>query len=123
MLHLFLLPAFALAAPAADPLYSLGVGVAHTHVQPVTSCQTVSEVALQQSCHVEHSQVCPQTSTSVFPSTSVVGTASSLHLVKREAEAEAEADADADAHIGISGYVVSSPAVATVAVATPAIAT
>merc|ERR1712055_379367 len=142
MLHLLLLPAFALAAPAADPLYSLGVGVAHTHVQPVTSCQTVSEVAVQQSCHVEHSQVChteydtvvetsyvsecsdvvtqecTQTSTSVFPSTSVVGTSTSLHLVKREADAEA----DADAHIGISGYVVSSPAVATVAVATPAIA-
>merc|ERR1712212_680108 len=145
MLHLFLLPAFALAAPAADPLYSLGVGVAHTHVQPVTSCQTVSEVAVQQSCHVEHSegchteydtvvetsyvsqcsdvvtQECTQTSTSVFPSTSVVGAAStSLHLVKREADAEA--DADADAHIGVTGYVVSSPAVATVAVAAPTVA-
>merc|ERR1712212_178586 len=120
---------FALAAPAADPLYSLGVGVAHTHVQPVTSCQTVSEVAVQQSCHVEHSKVChteydtvvetsyvsecsdvvtqecTQTSTSVFPTTSVVGASTSLHLVKREADADA--DADADAHIGISGYVVS----------------
>merc|ERR1712055_1131180 len=58
MLHLFLLPAFALAAPAADPLYSLGVGVAHTHVQPVTRCQTISEVAVQQSCHLEKSEVC-----------------------------------------------------------------
>merc|ERR1712212_745908 len=144
MLHLFLLPAFALAAPAADPLYSLGVGVAHTHVQPVTSCQTISEVAVQQSCHVEHSQVChteydtvvetsyvsecsdvvtqecTQTSTSVFPTTSVVGASTSLHLVKREADADA--DADADAHIGVTGYVVSSPAVATVAVAAPAVA-
>merc|ERR1712212_1467315 len=134
MLHLFLFPAFALAAPAADPLYSLGVGVAHTHVQPVTSCQTISEVAVQQSCHLETSEVChpeydtvvetsyvsecsdvvtqecTQTSTSVFPTTSVVGASTSLHLVKREADA----DADADAHIG---YVVSSPAVATVAVA------
>merc|ERR1712212_705611 len=142
MLHLFLLPTFALAAPAADPLYSLGVGVAHTHVQPVTSCQTISEVAIQQSCHLEKSEVChteydtvvetshvsecsdvvtrecTQTSTSVFPSTSVVGTSASLHLTKREADA----DADADAHIGITGYVVSSPAVATVAVAAPTIA-
>merc|ERR1712212_496786 len=140
MLHFFLLPAFALAAPATDPLYSLGVGVAHTHVQPVTSCQTISEVAVQQSCHLETSEVghteydtvvetshvsecsdvvtqeCTQTSTSVFPSTSVVGTSASLHLTKREAEA------DADAHIGITGYVVSSPAVATVAVAAPTIA-
>ena len=31
-------------------------------------------------------------------------------------------DAEADAHIGISGYVVSSPAVATVAVAAPVVA-
>merc|ERR1712168_919181 len=101
-----------------------GVGVAHTHVEPVTSCQTVSEVALQQSCHVEHSEVChteydtvvetsyvsecsdvvtqecTQTSTSVFPSTSVVGASTNLHLVKREA------DADADAHIGVTGLVV-----------------
>ena len=35
---------------------------------------------------------------------------------------EAKADADAEAHIGITGYVVSSPAVATVAVASPAVA-
>merc|ERR1711936_322879 len=139
-LHFFLLPAFALAAPAAEPLYSLGVGVAHTHVQPITSCQTVAETALQESCHVEHSEVChteydtvdetnyisecsdvvtqecTQTSTSVFPTTSVVGTSTSLHLVKRDAEAEA------DAHVRISGYVVSSPAVVTVAVVTPAVA-
>ena len=33
-----------------------------------------------------------------------------------------EANADAEAHIGITGYVVSSPAVATVAVASPAVA-
>ena len=33
-----------------------------------------------------------------------------------------EANADAKAHIGITGYVVSSPAVATVAVASPAVA-
>ena len=33
-----------------------------------------------------------------------------------------DADAEADAHIGITGYVVSSPAVATVALASPAIA-
>ena len=35
---------------------------------------------------------------------------------------EADADADADAHIGATGYVVSSPAVATVAVAAPTVA-
>merc|ERR1712139_733436 len=103
MLSFFFLPAFALAAPAAEPLYSLGVGVAHTHVQPITSCQTVAETALQESCHVEHSEVChteydtvvetnhvsecsdvvtqecTQTSTSVFPTTSVRSPGWNLH--------------------------------------------